>query len=143
EAGLAIKAREARSVADKAACIRKLAYYVGCGNAKVCRQRGKASALAGEEGIAAEHQRADPLFDQLCKGGVDFIFGAGIQNKNLNAERSCSLLYVFSLVLAVGVFRIEQDRDCGGGRHGVVREGEPLFSEPGTPQGHARHVTSP
>jgi len=43
-------------------------------------ERGKLRAFGVEEDVLADNQPFNPPFLQLCKGSIEFAFGAGVQN---------------------------------------------------------------
>src|SRR5215467_15659146 len=86
-------------------------------------------ALTDEEWIGADHQRPDLLFDHLCKCSVNLIFACSMQDENFNAQTERGLLHVLRLVLAVGIFRVEQDSDRSSSRYELMQQSKPLCSK--------------
>ena len=50
------------------------------------RQRGELLAMAREEYLGADHEPARSQLDHLCEDCIEVTFGAGIQDKELQAE---------------------------------------------------------
>ena len=76
-------------------------------------QRHDLIALTVKEGVGADDERTNPLLDQGCKGAVDFAFGAGVQDTDLQAESSGCRLQVFRYDPDVRIGRVdEQGQSC-------------------------------
>ena len=55
-------------------------------------QRHELLALADEERVGADDERAGMRLDRASESGVDLAFGAGLQDKELHALRACRFL---------------------------------------------------
>ncbi len=75
------------------------------------RQRHDLSALISEKRVDADKERAGAQLDKLPEGCVDFAFRAGIQDMQLQPERTRCVPHPFCFGLGKGVIRIDQQSD--------------------------------
>ena len=64
----------------------ELAPFVDRRHAVACRHCGELFAVAGEECLAADHERAHFQFRQLCEHSVEVALATGIQDMDLQPE---------------------------------------------------------
>jgi len=65
------------------------------------RQPDELLAPAGEEWLATDNEPVGMQLEEGRKSGVDFVFGAGLENRELHPLRACHVLRL--------------SRDAGGG----------------------------
>jgi len=91
-AGQSVNIRNGRSIARQTSGRRELAPVVDRGHRVVERQRGELFHLASQKWIAANHESACSQLDELCEDAVEFAFGAGIQNMEIQSESTSRCL---------------------------------------------------
>ena len=77
------------------------------------RQRHDLSALVSEKRVDADNEPASAQLDKLLEGCVDFAFCAGIQDMQLQPERTRCVSHSVCFGRGLGVIGIDQQ--SGGG----------------------------
>jgi hypothetical protein len=75
-------------VTHQAASHRNIAPFIDCCDCMTRCQRHNLIAPTVKEGVGADDECTIPMLDQGCKGVVDFAFGTGAQNIDLQIESS-------------------------------------------------------
>ena len=92
-----------------------------------CGQRQELFAPAVEERVVADEKRAGVLLDKGGEGGVEFVFGAGLQDMELQplsrAPLPATSLIMRSVAKSV---RVHEQGDHLGLRNQVGKQLEPL-----------------
>ena len=77
------------------------------------RQRHDLISLASEKRVDADKEAAGAQLDKFLEGRVDFAFRAGIQDMQLQPERTRCVPHQFCFGLGKGGTRIDQQSDGG------------------------------
>ena len=77
------------------------------------RQRHDLISLANEKRVDANNEPAGAQLDKLPEGCVDFAFCAGIQDMQLQPERTRCVPHPFCFRFGNGGIRIDQQSDGG------------------------------
>src|SRR5262245_10399366 len=90
-----VRIHSAASVAHKATGQGEVATLVDCRDRMAERERGKLSMPAIQKYFAAaDHKPTGSQFDQGCEDRIEVVFGAGLQDMELQAERAGRRLQV-------------------------------------------------
>src|SRR5450759_1948112 len=117
DAGLVVRIVRTGSVTHQTATHGGFALLIDRWDRMTRCQRHDLIALTVKEGVGADDERTNPLLDQGGKGAVDFTFGAGVQDMELQVESSGCRLQVFRYDLDVGIGRVDKQGISAGRRH--------------------------
>ena len=121
-ADLAVGLGKTIPVAHQAAFGGELPPLVDRRNRMARRQCYQLVAVAVEERIGRDDERANPLLDEICKDRIDFALGACVEDTELAAEPARGRHHLFRLALGRRIVRIDKIADryvCG---HHLVQQ---------------------
>src|SRR6202023_505234 len=98
-------------IADQAAGLSEFTPLVDCRNAMTCRQRHELLALAAEERVAADDERAGMQLDECCEGGVDLAFATGLQDMEPHPLRARRFLHVSADARGIRIVGVHKQGD--------------------------------
>ena len=107
------------------------------------RQIDQLSSLGGEKGVAADQKRAGALACNHCKGRIDLLAGAGVEDLDLQFHSASSRRHISQRGLANGrIARADQHRDSGSCGRQLVQQLGPLCGQFTTDKIHARQIAA-
>jgi len=92
--------------------------------------------------LPADDERACSQLDQARERRIDFSFGAGAHDMDLQPERTRRLLHVSRLGLGSGIFRVHEQTDDLGCGYQIVQQAESLRYQLGVQLGYAGDVAT-